>query len=91
MRHLKEEELPQGIFDEMDLEKLGDYRLGHFNQRRLGTVEVVGIYLNTTAENQTPRAQYNEERTLNILFRQIVSSQVVNSSTRSHLVTYSCL
>ena len=73
-RHLKEEELLQGIFDEKDLEKLGDYRSGHFNQKRLGTVEAVGIYLKTTAENRTPRAQYNDERTLNMLFRQIEQS-----------------
>jgi len=45
----------QGIFDEMDLEKLGDLCSGHFNQRRLSTVEVVGICLYTTAENRTPR------------------------------------
>ena len=50
--YLKEEELLQGIFDEMDLEKLGDYRSGSFNQKRLGTVEALGIYLNTTAENR---------------------------------------
>ena len=66
--YLKEEELLQGIFDEMDLEKLGDYRSGSFNQKRLGTVEALGIYLNTTAENRTPKAQYNDERTLNMLF-----------------------
>ena len=72
--HLKEEELLKGIFDEMDLEKLGDYRLGNFNQKRLGTVEALGIYLNTTAENRTPRAQYNDERTLNMLFRQMEQS-----------------
>ena len=34
----------------MDLEKLGDYRSGHFNQKRLGTVEAVEIYLKNTAE-----------------------------------------
>ena len=72
--HLKEEELLKGIFDEMDLEKLGDYRSGHFNQKRLGTVEALGIYLNTTAENRTPKAQYNDERTLNMLFRQMEQS-----------------
>ena len=53
---------------------LGDYRSGHFNQKRLGTVEALGIYLNTTAENRTPRAQYNDERTLNMLFRQMEQS-----------------
>ncbi len=72
--YLKEEELLKGIFDEMDLEKLGDYRLGHFNQKRLGTVEAVGIYLKNTAENRTPRAQYNDERTLNMLFSQFEQS-----------------
>jgi len=72
--YLKEEELLQGIFDEMDLEKLGDYRSGHFNQKRLGTVEALGIYLNTTAENRAPKAQYNDERTLNMLFRQMEQS-----------------
>ena len=74
LRHLKEEELLQGIFDEMDLEKLGDYRSGHFNQKRLGTVEAVEIYLKNTAENRTPRAQYNDERTLNMLFSQFEQS-----------------
>ena len=74
LRHLKEEELLQGIFDELDLEKLGDYRSGHFNQKRLGTVEALGIYLNTTAENRGPKAQYNDERTLNMLFRQMEQS-----------------
>jgi integrase len=74
LRYLKEEELLQGIFDEMDLEKLGDYRSGHFNQKRLGTVEALGIYLNTTAENRGPKAQYNDERTLNMLFRQMEQS-----------------
>ena len=54
MRHLKEEGLLQGIFDEMYFEKLGDFCSGHFNQRRLDTVEVVGICLYTTAENRTP-------------------------------------
>ena len=72
--HLKEEELLKGIFDEMDLEKFGDYRSGHLNQKRLGTVEALGIYLNTTAENRTPKAQYNDERTLNMLFNQIEQS-----------------
>ena len=72
--YLKEEELLQGIFDEMDLEKLGDYRLGNFNQKRLGTVEALGIYLYTTAENRGPKAQYNDERTLNMLFRQMEQS-----------------
>ena len=57
LRHLKEEELLQGIFDELDLEKPVDCRSGHFNRKRLGTVEALGIYLNTTAENQTPKAQ----------------------------------
>ena len=74
LRHLKEEELLQGIFDEMDLEKLGDYRSGYFNQKRLGTVEAVEIYLKNTAENRTPRAQYNDERTLNMLFSQFEQS-----------------
>ena len=73
-RHLKEEELLQGIFDEMDHKKLGDYRSGHFNQKRLGTVEALGIYLNTTAENRTPKAQYNDESTLNMLFSQFEQS-----------------
>jgi integrase len=74
LRHLKEEELLQGIFDELDLEKLGDYRSGHFNQKRLGTVEALGIYLNTTAENRGPKAQYNDERTLNMLFMEMEQS-----------------
>ena len=74
LRYLKEEELLQGIFDEMDLEKLGDYRSGHFNQKRLGTVEALGIYLNTTAENRGPKAQYNDERTLNMLFMEMEQS-----------------
>jgi len=74
LRYLKEEELLKGIFDEMDLEKLGDYRSGHFNQKRLGTVEALGIYLNTTAENRGPKAQYNDERTLNMLFMEMEQS-----------------
>ena len=73
-RHLKEEELLKGIFDEMDHKKLGDYRSGHFNQKRLGTVEALGIYLDTTAENRTPKAQYNDETTLNMLFSQFEQS-----------------
>ncbi len=74
LRHLKEEELLQGIFDELDLKKLGDYRSGHFSQKRLGTVEGLGIYLITTAENRTPKAQYNDEKMLNILFKQLEKS-----------------
>jgi len=74
LRHLKEEELLQGIFDELDLEKLGDYRSGNFNQKRLGTVEAVGIYLKTTAEYRTPRTQYNDEKVLNMLFSQFEQS-----------------
>merc|ERR1712034_31295 len=48
--------------------------MGHFNQRRLGTVEAVGIYLNTTAENRNPSSQYNDERKLNMLFSQMDQS-----------------
>ena len=74
LKYLKEEELLRGVFDEMDLEKLGDYRSGHFNQKRLGTLEAVGIYLNTTAENRNTSSQNHDERKLNMLFSQIEQS-----------------
>jgi hypothetical protein len=74
LKFLKEEELLRGVFDELDLEKLGDYRSGHFNQRRLGTLEAVGIYLNTTAENRNTSSQNHDERKLNMLFSQIEQS-----------------
>jgi|TARA_Y100000031_G_scaffold145237_1_gene177596 hypothetical protein len=58
----------------LDLEKLEDYRSCHFNQRRLGTLEAVGFYFNTTSENRNTSSQNHDERKLNMLFSQIEQS-----------------
>lgn len=68
LRDIKNQQLLQGVFDETDKEKMPEFQFEARTPKRYELMKGLKLYLNTTASERKEKTQYNDTKTLTLLF-----------------------